>query len=457
MSTVVSKSAPVVVRPSEPPVKTSSSKIVLSPLEMPLAMVPMTVLLAFEHPIIHHHQPTADTIKMALAQALVHYYPIAGRLSCNDDEDGGGDFYIDCTSELGVMFVAASADCTMEELMRVADNQPTDDETAVVQQLAFNCTPDVGDDGPPPLLWVQVTTLSCGGFVVGVTWSHGLADGVGIAQFIQAVGELARGLPSPSIVPVRQDDIVATQVVPPFTMALLQFLPGLKPLDLTFNNVTVPTSLINHIRRFRGRRTNDDGGQHSTTTITAFEAVAAVLWKCRTRAVMASPEAPAILVFVVNARKYLAGVNDGYYGNCSMMHMAMAKSGAVANGDIMDVVEIIRRAKERIPEQFGEGSDRMVRELSDGQQVDGYESLLYLTSWRNIGLEEVDFGSGKTARVMTYPQRMLFSLLEKTTPICFMLMPTKEGARVMSGCVTPDHVDAFQQQILKLNANYTAT
>uniref|UniRef100_A0A0E0INY5 Uncharacterized protein n=1 Tax=Oryza nivara TaxID=4536 RepID=A0A0E0INY5_ORYNI len=274
---------------------------------------------------------------------------------------------------------------------------------------------------------------------------------VGIAQFIQAVGELARGLPSPSVVPVRQDDIVATQVVPPFTMALLQFLPGLKPLDLTFNNVTVPTSLINHIRRFRG------GQPASTTTVTAFEAVAAVLWKCRTRAVMASPEAPAILLFVVNARKHLAGVKDGYYGNCSMMHMAMAKSGAVANGDIMDVVEIIRRAKERIPEQFGEGSDMMVRELSDGQQVDGYESLLYLTSWRNIGLEEVDFGSGKTARVMTYPQRMLFSLLEKTTPICFMLMPTKEGARVMSGCVTPNHVDAFHQEMLKLNANYTAT
>uniref|UniRef100_A0A0E0B739 Uncharacterized protein n=1 Tax=Oryza glumipatula TaxID=40148 RepID=A0A0E0B739_9ORYZ len=291
MSTVVSKSAPVVVRPSETPVKTSGSKIVLSPLDMPLAMVPMTVLLAFDHPIIHHHQPTADTIKMALAQALVHYYPIAGRLSCNDDDDGG-DFYIDCTGELGVMFVAASADCNMEELMCVVDTQPTDDETAVVQQLAFNCTADVGDDGPPPLLWVQI----------------------------------------------------ATQVVPPFTMALLQFLLGLKPLDLTFNNVTVPTSLINHIR-FRGRRTNDDGGQ-PFTTVTAFEAVAAMLWKCRTRAVMASPEAPAILVFVVNARKHLAGVKDGYCGKCSMMHMAMAKSGAVANGDIMDVVEIIWRAKE---------------------------------------------------------------------------------------------------------------
>lgn len=40
-------------------------------------------------------------------------------------------------------------------------------------------------DADDPLLLVQVTEFSCGGFVV--------ADGTGMAQFLQAVGELARG------------------------------------------------------------------------------------------------------------------------------------------------------------------------------------------------------------------------------------------------------------------------
>ncbi|KAB8111865.1 hypothetical protein EE612_049686 [Oryza sativa] len=50
MSIVVSKSAPVVVRPTLPPVKTSGSKIVLSPMDKLSAMTPTTVLLAFDHP-----------------------------------------------------------------------------------------------------------------------------------------------------------------------------------------------------------------------------------------------------------------------------------------------------------------------------------------------------------------------------------------------------------------------
>jgi len=39
---------------------------------------------------------------------------------------------------------------------------------------------------------VQVTAFSFGGFVVGVTWNHGVGDTMGIAQFLQAVGEMAR-------------------------------------------------------------------------------------------------------------------------------------------------------------------------------------------------------------------------------------------------------------------------
>ena len=38
-----------------------------------------------------------------------------------------------------------------------------------------------------------MTTFGCGGFVVGFRFSHAVADGLGAAKFMGAVGELARG------------------------------------------------------------------------------------------------------------------------------------------------------------------------------------------------------------------------------------------------------------------------
>ena len=57
-----------------------------------------------------------------------------------------------------------------------------------------------------PLLLVQVTKFACGGFVVGVTSNHVAADGLGMAQFLQALGELARGTSPLSCIPVRSWD-----------------------------------------------------------------------------------------------------------------------------------------------------------------------------------------------------------------------------------------------------------
>jgi hypothetical protein len=46
-----------------------------------------------------------------------------------------------------------------------------------------------------------VTKFTCGGFAVGMCSSHLVFDGQGAAQFLKAAGEMARGLPAPSIAP----------------------------------------------------------------------------------------------------------------------------------------------------------------------------------------------------------------------------------------------------------------
>ncbi|KAG2565615.1 hypothetical protein PVAP13_7NG100068 [Panicum virgatum] len=55
---------------------------------------------------------------------------------------------------------------------------------------------------------MQVMEFTCGGFVVGLSSSHTLTDGLGAGQFINAVADYARGLPKPRVAPIWARDIV---------------------------------------------------------------------------------------------------------------------------------------------------------------------------------------------------------------------------------------------------------
>ena len=55
---------------------------------------------------------------------------------------------------------------------------------------------------------IQVTKFTCGGFAVGICFSHLVFDGQGAAQFLKAAGEMARGLPAPSVAPAWDRDAI---------------------------------------------------------------------------------------------------------------------------------------------------------------------------------------------------------------------------------------------------------
>ncbi|KAI4976919.1 hypothetical protein ZWY2020_050526 [Hordeum vulgare] len=61
-------------------------------------------------PVDRPRTTPAKAVKAALAEALVYYYPIAGRLR----EVLGNKLVVDCTAE-GAVFVEASADVGLEE------------------------------------------------------------------------------------------------------------------------------------------------------------------------------------------------------------------------------------------------------------------------------------------------------------------------------------------------------
>ncbi|TVU17131.1 hypothetical protein EJB05_33147, partial [Eragrostis curvula] len=447
MSVVVTKSPSVLVGPATAPAMSPPSTeyiIKLTSFDKALAFLPVKSYHVFTHAI---HEP-AETVRRALSLALVHYFPAAGRLVVVAGDDGG-DLRIACTGE-GVAFVAASANRSLDDVKLL--DPPFG--AALLNELAVG----LGADGDglfrpsDPLLLVQVTEFACGGFVVAVTRNHAIADGTGFAQLMQAVGELARGAPRPSVLPVSCGDDDDLPELPPSVFAMEKKLLTLEQKDFAYLDITVPSACISRIKAgyFDG-----DG------PCTVFEAVMAVLWQSRTRAVISDPAAPAPLVFAANVRK-LVGAKKGYYGNCITSAVIVPTSGEVANGSIQDVVKLIKRAKRPIPLQFrkkkkkNNDDDDIAGDEEDeespgfGDEVMFGYNVLDVTSWRNLGADAVDFGGGRPARVMCVMDRL-------AVPNCVACLPycagkKDDGTNVLARCVREEHVDAFLAEIAKLTA-----
>ncbi|GJN37224.1 hypothetical protein PR202_gb26183 [Eleusine coracana subsp. coracana] len=445
MGVRVNKSSPVMVKPREPMAKGGAIK--LSFLDQIHVNIPVTSLIVFEHPI----DKTPESIQRALSQALVHYYPISGRIPAGADE-------IQCTGE-GVVFVAASADCSLEQSTLFKEEQPSPaspsgaTSRALLDDLAVYYDPADGCVAKP-LMLMQVTEFSCGGFVLGVTWNHAIGDTTGIAQFLQAVGEMARGMSSPSVLPSRiWDDSLIPSLSPSAVVALQQQSMANRkcepPLDLAFLDVTIRSTLINRIKA-EYDLVYCSHGQSSSSSCTTFEAVAAVLWRCRTRAIMLDPpssssSSPAVLSFAVNIRNHV-GADDGYYGNgiAATGQKVISTIDAVINGNIADIVKAIKDAKDGISEML----KRIPISNPSSQQMVDRCSMLALSSWRNLGLDKPDFGSGSPTRVIFHAKP-----LASPQPFCMACLPWKgnDGASVMSLYIKKEHAHAFLAELASLD------
>jgi hypothetical protein len=121
---------------------------------------------------------------------------------------------------------------------------------------------------------MQVTQFACGGFVVGFRLSHAVADGPGAAQFMTAVGDIARGHSAPLRAPAWGRDAIPN---PP--RAAVGALPVPTELRLRYLAMDISPGYIDH---FKARFLEQTGHRCS-----AFEVLIAKAWQSR-----GSPRAP---------------------------------------------------------------------------------------------------------------------------------------------------------------------
>ncbi|CAN6234360.1 unnamed protein product [Urochloa humidicola] len=214
--------------------------------------------------------------------------------------------------------------------------------------------------------------------------------------------------------------------------------------EFTTTYITIPTSFINRIKHEFRRRSE----HAAAAACTAFDVFVAAIWRCRARATVAGAAAgqdtATALAFTANVRKP-AGAKDGYYGNVFAFGLAVAALGDVANGDILEVVRLVRDAKARLPNTFADGAAYVADEIGGRMQGMDVYDMMYVTSWWNLGFDDVDFGGGAAARVLGNMER-------KVVPACILCgrKERADGVAAMAFCVKQEHAEAFHAELRKL-------
>ncbi|KAJ4835574.1 hypothetical protein Tsubulata_007805 [Turnera subulata] len=371
----------------------------------------------------------AQVIKEALSKALVPYYPLAGRLK---ESSSQGQLQVECSGE-GVWLVEASANCTLEEV-NYFDN---------VKSIPYDdLLPDyvpAESEGLEPLVQMQITQFACGGFGMGLIFCHSICDGLGAAQFLNAVGELARGLEQPSITPVWCRNFTPSpppQQTQPTSLPILP--PPMPDYKLEHANIDISIDQIKQLKK----EYNDSTGQ----TCSTFEVVAATLWKYRTIAVNLKQDTEVKLVFFANCRQILdPPLPKGFYGNCFFPVTINSSSDLLAKASNIDVIKQIQESKSKLPMEFG----KFVKGAHFTNGEDPFAppliyTTLFISEWGRLGFNQVDYGWGPPVHVVPIQGSSIIPV-----GIVGLLPLPSQGIRLMTWCVEEAHRQPLVDQMAR--------
>ncbi|KAL3635078.1 hypothetical protein CASFOL_022132 [Castilleja foliolosa] len=384
------------------------------------------------HVYKHGGPGSANTIREALSKALVYYYPLAGRLQVSDRNELRVVIANCSGSSLGVWFVEASADCTLD-----AVNYFDDDVMSIPYDKLLPHDHDL-DDHPVKM---QVTRFECNGFVVGLIVNHTIMDGVGTAQLMNAVGETARGAEQLSIKPEWCRNFL------PAPTRLFDHHPNnpnhptTKDKDCMVEHATIDFSLyiIKDLKQeFQKWSQSNEGIVKEKTYCSTFEISAAIIWQARTRAINPIDEnnnRPMKLVFYANCRHLIPQLPKGFYGNCFFPVTVTAPSGRLANMTLFQVVKLIQDAKAQLADKFRQWT--LAMDTNPFEEVAPDYATISVTEWDRLGFKDVDYGWGKPINVVPIQESAFI------TPTVVISSPPPDKAQVLrfkTWCVEKRHL-----------------
>jgi hypothetical protein len=266
----------------------------------------------------HQFVSVVEILKKSLSEALVHFYPLAGRLITSSD----GVLYIDC-NDAGADFIEASASDVGIEEIKGPEIGP------VVRQL-FALDGAINLNGHfLPLLVVQVTKLR-DGVAIGFTINHAVVDGTSLWHFINSWADICRESATISPPPLhsRCFDIKGSRIA--LNLPKTQTIQKFSPPALTEKIFHFSKEAISRLKDKANRNNSKD-----PTIISSFQALSAHIWQAITRARALLPHEPTTFKLAVNCRpRLIPPLPDSYFGNAIQIVSTKVTAGELLACDI---------------------------------------------------------------------------------------------------------------------------
>ncbi|KAG8363683.1 hypothetical protein BUALT_Bualt19G0047900 [Buddleja alternifolia] len=333
-----------------------------------------------------NHVEISRQLKQSMSKALTSFYPLAGRI----DHD---NFVVDCNDN-GATFIEARVCGKLMDVVQEPDIEKLKEYLPV--------DPTGGNIGDGTLVLVQVTYFDCGGIVLGMCFSHMLADFTSIMGFVNAWAATTRG----------------ESEFNQFTFDLASHFPPRDFLGSDFwqfftsNKKLVTKRLVFDKEKCASlKRVASSPSGSTVKDPTRVEVVSALIWKnfievAKLNNLDAKKNFVAFNSVNLRPRTSPPHIMDNIFGNCFTTAIAFSGTTDVAKTDQSTRVEEFHDLISKLRMTFKSINDEYIKEAKNGgNYVKNLSSLVALilkgevgwcslTSWTRFPVYEVDYGWG---------------------------------------------------------------
>eukprot|EP01018_Ginkgo_biloba_P017092 Gb_24880 [translate_table: standard] len=386
----VKRHEPTLIPPAE---STENHVYTLSNLDQNIAVIVQTVYCFKASEEMRNERP-GEVIQEALRKVLVHYYPLAGRLGISPE----GKLNVNCNGE-GAVFVEADADCYLEDIGDMTKPDP-----GTLGRLVYSIPGAKNLLEIPPLV-AQVTSFKCGGFVLGLGMNHCMFDGLAAMEFVNSWAETARGLPL-SVPPFMDRSLLKARSPPKVEFPHLEFAEiedvsnssELYEEELVYRSFCFDPEKLDELKKMA----MEDG---SLTKCTTFEALSALVWQSRSKALQMASDQETKLLFAVDGRsKFEPPLPKGYFGNGIVLTSSVCTAGELNEKPFSFGVGLVQKAITVITDSYMRSAIDYF-ELTHARP--SLTATLLITTWSRLSFHTTDFGWGEPVQSgpVTLPER----------------------------------------------------